>query len=383
MVAVLTDIAPVYAIGNPEDKKMPLGASRIYVDDEHWKSTVMEMLQKASVVVLRLGKTDSFWWEVEMAVKSISVEKILFVVPESKTFGNVATLYKILLENGIDISRLDIHIEKKLRGSISSVLYFDKEENAQTAEIKIARFTRLLISYENVLRNTLAGFRTKFGLSTRRQLPIKIARMLQILFIIYILFVGFSKLFSDYASLKYQMPYELVEECVQDSAFAAKYSNDIDGTNLAWSLVEARKGAFALNNEDYFFLFMVEAKTLASVSRSEYEQVGKRSKNLLLMVKKYSPENYPRYVSVLSEAAILAVRNPNDIEELIQLYQSSVEILPQWIIDMSNAEDNSLSEYEYVLIFNDSIIKHINDEGILDVLKVLSSQNEIRDSKKN
>ena len=39
LVSVLSDIAPVYAIGDPKDKKMPLGASRIYVDDEHWKST--------------------------------------------------------------------------------------------------------------------------------------------------------------------------------------------------------------------------------------------------------------------------------------------------------------------------------------------------------
>ena len=97
LVSVLSDIAPVYAIGDPKDKKMPLGASRIYVDDKHWKSTVIDMMNRAVVVVLRLGKTDSFWWEVETAVKNISLDKVMFVVPESKTFSNVATLYKILL----------------------------------------------------------------------------------------------------------------------------------------------------------------------------------------------------------------------------------------------------------------------------------------------
>lgn len=375
LVEVLTDIAPVYAIGDPRDKKMPLGASRIYVDDEHWKSTVMEMAQKASVVVLRLGKTDSFWWEVEMTFKSVPIEKILFVIPESKTFSNVATLYKILLENNRDISQLDIHIEKKLSGSISSVLYFDNDGNAKTEDVRIARFTRLFISYENVLRNTLADFRVKFGLSTKRKQSIRVARILQVLLIVYISFMGFSKYFYDYVSLKYQMPYELVEECIQDSAFVAKYSDDINGTNLTWSIVEAKKGAFALSDEDYLFLFMIEAKTISSVSYDEYEQINKSPKNLLLMVKKYAAEDYTRYISVLTEAAITAIYAPNDIKDLIQLYQSSMEILPQWIIDISNSEDNSISKHEYFLAFNNSVIQHINDKRISDVLKVLSSQN--------
>lgn len=375
MVEVLTDIAPVYAIGDPKDKKMPLGASRIYVDDEHWKSAVMDMAQKASAVILRLGKTDNFWWEVEMTIKSIPIEKILFVVPESKTFSNVATLYKILLENNIDIRQLDINIEKKLRGSISSVLYFDRNGKAQTAEVKIVRFTSLFISYENMLHNTLVDFRAKFGLSTKRKQSIRVARILQVLLIVCLLFIGFSKYFSDYVSLKYQMPYELVERCAQNSAFVAKYSDDINGTNLTWSIVEAKKGSFALSDEDYLFLFMIEAKTIASVSYDEYEQISKRPENLLLMVKKYSPKDYTSYVSVLSEAAITGIRNPSEIKKLIQLYQSSVEILPQWVTDISNTEDDSLGEYESVLMFNDFIIEHINDEGISDVLKVLSSQN--------
>lgn len=150
LVSVLSDIAPVYAIGDPKDKKMPLGASRIYVDDEHWKSTVIDMMNRAVVVVLRLGKTDSFWWEVETAVKNISLDKVMFVVPESKTFSNVATLYKILLNHNIDIKNIDINIEKKNQGSISSFLYFDNNGQAVTHEVKTPQFTRLILSYENI-----------------------------------------------------------------------------------------------------------------------------------------------------------------------------------------------------------------------------------------
>lgn len=179
LVDVLSDIAPVYAIGDPKDKKMPLGASRIYVDDEHWKSTVIDMMNRASVVVLRLGKTDSFWWEVETAVKSIPLEKLMFVVPESKTFSNVATLYKILLEHKIEIKHLDVNIEKKNQGSISSFLYFDTNGQAVTKEVKTPRFTRIVLSYENILRNSLSGFREKFGLNTSHKYSVRWARVLE------------------------------------------------------------------------------------------------------------------------------------------------------------------------------------------------------------
>ena len=375
LVDVISDIAPVYAIGDPKDKKMPLGASRVYVDDAHWKSAVMEMAQKAVVVALRLGKTDSFWWEVAMVIKNIPIEKILFIVPESKTFSNVSTLYKILLEHNINIKDLDINIEKKRRGSISSFLFFDKDGNAKTVEVKVPHFTRLLISYENILRNTLKDFRSKFGLSIKKRRSIRLARILQLLLIIFILFLGAAKMFNDHVALKYQMPYELVEECVKDLNFVTKYSNKINGTNLTWSIVESQKGTFALDDEKYLFLFMVEVQTISSLTYDEYEQIGKAPKNMLLMIKKYMPDYYENYVGILSESALLSIRNPDEIKELISLYKSSLETLPQWIIDLSNSEENWASEYEHASKINDIILKHIKDKGIADVIKILSSQN--------
>ena len=164
LVNVLSDIAPVYAIGDPNDKMMPLGASRVYVEDRHWKATVVKLAQKAAVLVLRLGETDSFWWEVEMAAQSVPLDKILFVVPESKTFNNVATLYKILLDNGVDIKLVDVSIDKKLTGSISSFLFFSQDGKPVARSVKTPRFSRIVLSYENILRNTLSEFRAKFGL---------------------------------------------------------------------------------------------------------------------------------------------------------------------------------------------------------------------------
>lgn len=177
LVEVLSDIAPVYAIGDPKDKKMPVGATRIYVEDSQWKETVSIMAEKAVAVVLRLGKTDSFWWEVDMVLKHIPLHKIMFIIPESKSFNNIAQLYNILLELNIKPSSLNLTTEHKSNGSISSILFFDNEGKPKTSEIHIRKFTRIMISYENIIRNALNPFRAIFGLSQIKNRTISRARL--------------------------------------------------------------------------------------------------------------------------------------------------------------------------------------------------------------
>ena len=371
-VDVLTDIAPVYAIGDPSDTKMPLGASRIYVDNENWKSTVMELAQRAAVVVLRLGKTDSFWWEVEMAVNSVPIEKILFIIPESKTFNNVANLYKILLNNNIDIHELDINIEKKRHGSISGFLYFDKNGAPETISVQTPRFTQLLISYEQQIRNALDDYRIKFGLQSNRKLPLRRARIYQLLIIVGIVFMIGSLTFKDYVSLKYQMPYELVEKCIDKPVFVDKYSKDINGINLVNCILESKKGLLALDGVKCRYLFEVEAKALALMDYDEFEQIGAAYKNMLLMIKKYTPDDYPEYINILSEAVVLSITNVEETTELIKFYKNNINNIPDWLFDVINKEYKT--DYEYILNFNKSVMEHFDEEDIDDIIKTLLSQ---------
>ena len=377
LVEVLSDIAPVYAIGDPKDKKMPIGASRVYVDDEHWKSTVINMAKRAVVVVLRLGKTDSFWWEVDMVMKNIPIGKVLFAIPESKTFSDVSILYKILLDNNIDIKSLDVKIGKNLNGSISSFLFFDNDGNPVAKEVKIRRFTRLIISYENVIRNALEAFRSKFGLHTNHKTTFRYARIFQILLILFLLFIASNKMFNDYIELKYQMPYELVEKCIESPDFVKKYSSDINGTNLSWGLIESTKGCFALEDEEYKFIFMVETEAIISMSDDEFSQLETQAKNRLLMVKKYVPDSYDLYVEILSKAAIIAIQHPHEIDELILQYKSNTDSMPQWIIDFFDSEDYTEDieiNKSMTVKFNNMVISHYEDENIVDIMKTLTSQ---------
>lgn len=156
LVTVLGQIAPVYAIGDPKDEMMPLGALRVYVDEEHWKGTVKALAQKAEVVVLRLGKTDSFLWEVEMVLKEVPLHKLLFAIPATVSLGDVSAL-KNLLEKKIDFSNLDISVKRAKMGSLSRFLYFDVDGQPYINTVESPR-VKIANAYEEVLQKSLDGF---------------------------------------------------------------------------------------------------------------------------------------------------------------------------------------------------------------------------------
>ena len=162
LVSVLTTIGPVYAIGDPKDTYTPLGAKRIYVDDSQWKETVKSMAKRAEAVVLRLGNTNGFWWEVKMSLDEIPRPKLLFAVPSSTNFDSVSILYKYLLERGIDIAGLGVSIEKKSVGSLSGFLYFNKQGEPVTAQVAPPRLAKIKRSYREILQESIKGYVANF-----------------------------------------------------------------------------------------------------------------------------------------------------------------------------------------------------------------------------
>lgn len=371
LVEALSDIAPVYAIGDPRDKKMPIGASRIYVDDEHWKSTVASMASRATLVALRLGKTDSFWWEVEMVLKSVPIDRILFIIPESKTFSELSLLYKILLEHNVDIQNVDVAIEANNRGSISSFVFFDTDGKPYTSQVKTGRFTQIFFKYTDAIRKSLAVLRAKYGLGSPKR-TLRKARILQILFIVSVIFMGIITTLGHYLNLKYQRPYEILEKCVKDQSFAQKYSSDINGINLTYSIIEAQIGTISLSEEDYRTLLLIESKTMMQISASEFECIDATPYNQLLMVMKYAPNDYNTYVDILAKAALSSIRQPEYVDEQYNTYYSYAAYikLPEWLeialCELEQCQDKYYANKQ----FYTSIYNHINDPDLVFIQKV-------------
>jgi hypothetical protein len=88
LVEALGDFGPVVAIGRPGENLPTLGAARMYVDDDHWKDRVSDLLAEASIIVLVTGDSPGLLWEV---AQTIELEKpstlILFITNSKSTYA--------------------------------------------------------------------------------------------------------------------------------------------------------------------------------------------------------------------------------------------------------------------------------------------------------
>ena len=81
MSQALGKIGPVVCLGRPGETLSEAGAGRLYVDDEYWQEAIIHFLEKSSVVIIVVGSTDGLRWEIETALSTTRLSKILFFFP--------------------------------------------------------------------------------------------------------------------------------------------------------------------------------------------------------------------------------------------------------------------------------------------------------------
>jgi hypothetical protein len=88
----INDFRPLVAIGQPGEQLPPLGAARLYVaGDADWQQVVAEMTKACPLVILRIGATPGFWWEIEHLVDAYDPQRVLIYLPRqdrNKTYKN-------------------------------------------------------------------------------------------------------------------------------------------------------------------------------------------------------------------------------------------------------------------------------------------------------
>jgi len=84
LARVLNRIGPFVAIGDPKDSLPDLGAARLYVGSDQWKERVIELLARASLVVMRVATTEAVRWELQQVVSRLSPEQLVLVVPKGR-----------------------------------------------------------------------------------------------------------------------------------------------------------------------------------------------------------------------------------------------------------------------------------------------------------
>jgi hypothetical protein len=87
LVAALTVIGPVVALGEPGEKLPPLGAARAYTANDRWQLHISDWAAEASQVVLLAGHTASFWWEVRHLAAVRALNKAVFLLPGGNAYA--------------------------------------------------------------------------------------------------------------------------------------------------------------------------------------------------------------------------------------------------------------------------------------------------------
>jgi hypothetical protein len=82
--AALRPFGPMVAVGIPGEKLPELGAARLYLEQDNWKNSVLEMLEKAArdgLVLMTAGNGASLRWEFEQVVRENSPGRLVLLVP--------------------------------------------------------------------------------------------------------------------------------------------------------------------------------------------------------------------------------------------------------------------------------------------------------------
>ena len=81
LAKAVADVGPVIAAGRPGEQVPPLGAMRLFIDNENWKDVIANLIRIAPLIVVRLGATPSFEWELKHLREECDPEKVLVFVP--------------------------------------------------------------------------------------------------------------------------------------------------------------------------------------------------------------------------------------------------------------------------------------------------------------
>ncbi len=268
-VDVFSEIAPVVAIGNPQDRNLPLGAARLYFSDDVWKQKVLEMLSNAKLVVLRLGETSNFWWEVHNVLTYCPLEKVIFLIPAMKTSETIMRLHEICQEAGIELP--EITAEKTSKGSVSSVLYYENGKMiCQT--LKMSKFTAFFISYREMLKKALQPVWATFGFSSQKYHFVRLARIIAILVLFSSLLFSVSSIiayFQKRQELRFQA-WELVNDLREYHPAITEswpeFPSDKHGTKL---FKHIQNGLILLPDDEFYDCFKMLCGFIAQKQISE------------------------------------------------------------------------------------------------------------------
>jgi hypothetical protein len=74
-------VGPVISVGRPGAELARLGGARLFVTDQVWPSAVEYLSERATAIILMVGRTEGIWDEIDSSIQSVPLERLLFFFP--------------------------------------------------------------------------------------------------------------------------------------------------------------------------------------------------------------------------------------------------------------------------------------------------------------
>jgi Tfp pilus assembly protein PilF len=87
LAIAMNELGPFIAIGKPYDTLPKLGAARIRISDQEWRTKVTEWVSHAQLIALRLGFTKGVEWEIAHILEHAPPEKLVLLLPFTPATG--------------------------------------------------------------------------------------------------------------------------------------------------------------------------------------------------------------------------------------------------------------------------------------------------------
>jgi MFS family permease len=115
LVDEMAQYAPVIALGEPGEKRIPFGAMRYYAEHANWKEIVTETAKRATAIVIVAGDSSSVLWELKL-LKSEGLlgRTLLLFRPEGNDSVNRKALIELLGEAASKALVLPVHSSKSI-----------------------------------------------------------------------------------------------------------------------------------------------------------------------------------------------------------------------------------------------------------------------------
>jgi uncharacterized membrane protein len=77
LAELFAPVGPVIGCGRPGERMPSLGAARVYFRHDEWREGIRGLVDRARVVVLRVGETEGFLWELQNVVQRVAPTNIV------------------------------------------------------------------------------------------------------------------------------------------------------------------------------------------------------------------------------------------------------------------------------------------------------------------